>query len=93
MFDLGLRLFDAEKIGIVLTEIAENLFVAIILIVSLIIQHYDSGVIYRYRYIDIDIGLEFLLSAYKISSFSVTVLFTEKLILIVLVSSASKENL
>ena len=91
MFDLGLRLFDAEKIGIVLTEIAENLFVGIILIVSLIIQHYDSGVIYRYRCIDIDIGLEFLLSASKISSFSVTVLFTE--LVLVLVSSASKENL
>ena len=91
MFDLGLRLFDAEKIGIVLTEIAENLFVGIILIVSLIIQHYDSGVIYRYRYIDIDIGLKFLLSASKISSFSVTVLFTE--LVLVLVSSASKENL
>ena len=86
MFDLGLRLFDAENIGIV-----SNPFVAIILIVSLIIQHYDSGVIFRYRYIDIDIGLEFLLSASKISSFSVTVLFTE--LVLVLVSSASKENL
>ena len=39
LFDSGLGLFDVENIDIVLTENAENPFVAIILIVSLISLH------------------------------------------------------
>ena len=43
LFDSGLGLFEAEHIDIVLTENAENPFVAIILIVSLISLHYTRS--------------------------------------------------
>ena len=39
LFDLGLGLFDALNIGVLLTENAESPFVAIILFVSLIRLH------------------------------------------------------
>ena len=42
MFDSDLGLFDAKNIGAVLTENAESLFVAIVLIVSLLSLHYNA---------------------------------------------------
>ena len=49
MFDSGLGRFAAESIDIVLTENAENPFIAIILIVSLISMHYKLEIVRKKR--------------------------------------------